>query len=91
VIRGNRKEGIANALLGMGAREDSRETLASISVPTLVLCGAEDVLTPPAESEAMARAIPGSRLVVLEGVGHLPNLEDPGLFNAALAEFLATL
>jgi pimeloyl-ACP methyl ester carboxylesterase len=91
VIRSNEKTGIAHALLGMGAREDSRATLARIDVPTLVLCGAEDVLTPPSESEAIAVGIRRSRLVVLEGVGHLANVEDPPLFNAALSTFLQSL
>ena len=53
---------IAAALHGLGARADSRPTLPTIRVPTLVLVGEEDVLTPPAEAETMAAAIPGARL-----------------------------
>jgi pimeloyl-ACP methyl ester carboxylesterase len=82
--------GIANALHGLAARADSRETLPPIAVPTLVLVGAEDVLTPPAEAEAMAAAIPGARLGVIPGAGHLANLENPGAVNAALRAFLET-
>jgi pimeloyl-ACP methyl ester carboxylesterase len=82
--------GIANALHGLAARADSRETLPTIAVPTLVLVGAEDVLTPPAEAEAMAAAIPGARLGVIPGAGHLANLENPGAVNAALRAFLET-
>ncbi len=80
--------GIANALLGLGARADSNLTLREIAVPTLVLGGTEDVLTPPAESEAMAAAIAGSQLAILPLAGHLANLENPAAYNAALAGFL---
>jgi pimeloyl-ACP methyl ester carboxylesterase len=79
----------ASALRGLAARADSRPTLADVRVPTLVLVGAEDVLTPPSESEAIAAAIPGARLEVVPRAGHLANLEQPGAVNAALAAFLA--
>ena len=81
--------GIANALHGLAARPDSRETLPKISVPTLVLVGEEDVLTPPEEATAMAAAIPGARLEVIPQAGHLANLENPDAVNAALRAFLA--
>jgi len=81
--------GIANALSGLAARADSRETLPTIAVPTLVLVGAEDVLTPPGEAATMAAAIPRARLDVIPGAGHLANLEDPGAANGALRAFLA--
>ena len=82
-------QAIADALRGLAARADSRPTLAEVRVPTLVLVGAEDVLTPPAESEAMAAAIPGGRLEVVPRAGHLANLEQPAAVNAALRGFLA--
>jgi 3-oxoadipate enol-lactonase len=82
-------QGIVNALHGLAARADSRETLPTIAAPTLVLVGAEDALTPPAEAATMAAAIPRARLDVIPGAGHLANLEDPGAFNAALRAFLA--
>jgi pimeloyl-ACP methyl ester carboxylesterase len=81
---------IRDALLGLAARADSRPLLGSISAPTLVLVGAEDVITPPAESEAMAAAIPGARLEVVPRAGHLANLEQPAAVNAALEAFLAS-
>jgi 3-oxoadipate enol-lactonase len=81
--------GIANALSGLAARADSRETLPTIAVPTLVLVGAEDVLTPPPEAATMAAAIPRARLDVIPGAGHLSNLENPAAANAALRAFLA--
>lgn len=82
-------QAIADALHGLAARADSRPTLAEVRVPTLVLVGAEDVLTPPAESQAMAAAIPGSRLEIVARAGHLANLERPEAVNQALAAFLA--
>ena len=81
--------GIADALAGLAARADSTPTLREIRVPTLVLCGAEDVLTPPAEAEAMAAAIAGARLAIVPEAGHLANLENPDAFNAVLLAFLA--
>lgn len=80
--------GIADALAGIGARADSTPTLREIRVPSLVICGAEDVLTPPADSEAMAAAIPGARLAIVPQAGHLANLENPEAVNGALLSFL---
>ena len=82
-------QAIADALHGLAARADSGPTLAEVRVPTLVLVGAEDVLTPPAESQAMAAAIPGARLEIVPRAGHLANLERPDAVNAAFAAFLA--
>lgn len=83
--------GIARALRGMAARPDSTPLLGSIRVPTLILVGEEDTLTPPAESEAMAKAIAGSKLVKIPRAGHLANLEQPAAFTRALEDFLARL
>jgi 3-oxoadipate enol-lactonase len=68
---------------------DQRERVARIDVPTLVLCGALDVVTPPALSQELAAAIPGSELVMIEGAGHLANIERPAEFNAAVDRFLS--
>lgn len=81
-------EGIAGALEGMAARPDSTALLASIAWPTLVIAGAEDGITPPADAEAMDRAIPRSRLVIVPEAGHLASLEAPSLFSTALSDFL---
>jgi pimeloyl-ACP methyl ester carboxylesterase len=80
--------GIANALHGLAARADSTETLREIRVPTLVLCGVEDTITPPAESEAMHAAIGGSRLAIVPRAGHLANLESPDDVSRLLVGFL---
>ena len=81
--------GIVDALAGLAARADSAATLREVRVPALVVCGAEDALTPVADAEAMHRGIPGSTLQIIPRAGHLSALEDPSAFNAALARFLA--
>ncbi len=79
------------AILRMMQRPDSTPLLSSITVPTLIIVGDEDELTPVAESQRLADAIPGSKLVIISGAGHLSNLEQPDAFNAALNGFLASL
>ena len=81
-------EGAAAALRGMAEREDQTELLPKISVPTLILVGAEDAITPVADSEKMHHAIEGSSLVVLDHAGHVSNLERTQQFNDALLHFL---
>lgn len=83
-IRAQSAEAIARASLGMAARPDSTPILGEISVPTTVVVGSADTLTPPAHSETMAEAVPGAQLVVLEGAGHLSNLEEPDGFLEAV-------
>lgn len=84
----NSADGIAGALRGMALRPDSTPDLANIQVPTLVVVGSEDSLTPPSEAQALHAAIAGSRLVEIAGAGHLSSLEHPEEFNAALGSFL---
>jgi 3-oxoadipate enol-lactonase len=81
-------EGVVGALEAMMARPDSGPTLESIEVPTLILVGAEDSLTPPAEARAMHERIRGSRLEVISEAGHICNLERPSAFNHVVSEFV---
>jgi len=81
-------EGAAAALRGMAQRDDQTPLLSQISSPALILVGAEDAITPVADSEKMHHAIAGSRLVVVENAGHVSNLERTEQFNKALLEFL---
>jgi 3-oxoadipate enol-lactonase len=67
---------------------DQRDRAAAIGVPTLVVCGVLDAVTPPALSEALAAAIPGAELALINGAGHLANLEKPAAFNSAVDRFL---
>lgn len=82
---------IAQALEGMAARPDSTELLPTIDVPTLLIGGSEDRVTPPSDLEFLASAIPDARLKIIEGAGHIPNLEAPTEFNLALTHFLEAL
>lgn len=59
-----------------------------MAVPLTLVWGAMDTITPPAQAEALAKLAAGARLVMLPGVGHIPQIEDPGLFNRRLAEIL---
>ena len=88
LILANSAEAIANAITALMTRTDTTPMLQTIHCPTLILVGDRDGITPPPLSEAMHRAIAGSELVVIEGAGHLTNLEQPASFNAALARFL---
>ena len=81
-------QAIASAVRAMMTRPDAGPSLASIDVPTLVLVGEEDVLTPPAEAEHLQRGIAGASLVRIPGPGHLSSLENPDAFNAASADWL---
>jgi 3-oxoadipate enol-lactonase len=91
IVLGNPPRGLADALAGLAARADSTPTLREVRVPTLVVCGEEDALTPPADAEALQRGIAGSRLVLIPRAGHLANLEDPDAFNRALLGFLGEI
>jgi 3-oxoadipate enol-lactonase len=75
----------------MMARPDSTPMLSTITVPTLIVAGEEDVLTPPKEARAMHAAIPDSRLALIADAGHLSNIERPTEFNALLAGFLLSV
>ena len=70
---------------------DQRDHAARIGVPTLVLCGTEDRITPPALSKELAAQIPGARLELINAAGHLANAEQPAAFNAAIDRFLAEI
>jgi pimeloyl-ACP methyl ester carboxylesterase len=76
------------ALTAMRDRPDRRALLPSLRLPTLVLCGAEDAVTPPDEARALQRAIPGATLELIDRAGHLPMLEQPDVFGERIRTFL---
>ncbi|MGY2743515.1 alpha/beta fold hydrolase [Arthrobacter sp. UYCu723] len=76
------------ALLNASGRADYREVLPTITVPTLLLYGAEDVRSPLSVARDMHQHIPGSTLVVIPDVGHLAAVEAPEAFNAEVRHFL---
>jgi pimeloyl-ACP methyl ester carboxylesterase len=73
------------------ARPDARAHLGQIACPTLVLCGEADQLTPPEHSRAIAVAIPGARLALVPGAGHMLTMEQPQRVNTLLREWMAAL
>lgn len=81
-------EVFANQSRALQTRPDQREALKQTRVPTLVLCGALDTVCPPQRHELMHELIPGSRLVLIDGAGHLPVLERPEATNDAMEEWL---
>jgi pimeloyl-ACP methyl ester carboxylesterase len=81
-------DGFARQQGAIIARVDSRPSLAAISVPTLVLVGDSDLLTPPDRTEEMAATIRGARLVVVAECGHGSTLEQPDAVNQALTEWI---
>jgi pimeloyl-ACP methyl ester carboxylesterase len=91
IIRRASPEGVANAVQAMRDRSDSTDALARIDVPTLIVCGAEDVVTPLSDSRFIHERIPGSVLETIEGAGHLSSMERPAAVNHVMREFLARL
>ncbi len=85
------QRGVIDALAGLAARASAIDTLREIHVPTLIITGDEDEISPLADAQAMHAGIRGSQLALLTGVGHLANLEDPVAWNAVVAPFLETL
>lgn len=79
---------IAAAQRGMAARPDVTDLLPSIRVPTLVIVGDEDVISPPEEMRAIAAGIPGAEFVVIPESGHMTTMEQPEAVNEALLRFL---
>jgi len=88
LIRANSADAIAGGIRALMGRPDSTPDLASIHVPTLILVGDEDAITPPSVAEDLKSRIAGAELVRIPSAGHLANLEHPEAFNAALARFL---
>ena len=83
--------GIAAASLGMAARPDVSNELSGIDVPSLLIVGEEDRISPVDEMRAISDVIPQARLVVVSGAGHMAPLENPAEANVAIREFLAAL
>lgn len=82
---------IAAAALGMAERPDSTPDLASITVPTLVITSSKDTLIPADATKPLADGIKGAKYEVLDGAGHLSNLEAADAFNELLREHLKRL
>jgi pimeloyl-ACP methyl ester carboxylesterase len=83
--------GIAASLVAIATRTDQGPSLPEIRVPTCVIVGADDLVTPPSAAQSLAERIPGAKLHVLKKAGHLSNLEAEDEFNRVLLEYLAGL
>ncbi len=81
-------EAACDALLALATRPDRREMLPGIDVPTLVLVGQEDIISPPEEMAAMAAAIPGAVYRVIAGAGHLATVEQPEAVSREILSFV---
>ncbi|GER23575.1 alpha/beta hydrolase [Zafaria cholistanensis] len=90
MIRRSPAAGSAAAMRGRASRRDFAETLAAVTVPALVIAGADDAFDGGAAAR-MHELMPHSTFVRIDGAGHTPSMEQPEAFNAALEEFLAKL
>ena len=79
---------IEHALLALRDRTDHSADLPSVPVPTLILVGDADAITPPAAAQAMQKGIPTSKLVTIRGAGHLTPMEQPAQVNQAIRQFM---
>ena len=80
--------GQLNQQRAMMARPDSHDDLARVAVPTLVMCGRQDPVTPVPDHEAMAAKVRGARLEIIEDCGHLSTIERPDAVNRVLIDWL---
>jgi 3-oxoadipate enol-lactonase len=88
VILNTKPEGIAAALRGMAERPDVSARLAEFNLPTLLICGEHDGISPPTEMRGIAEKMPQAKFVEIAGAGHMAPLEKPDPVNAVIREFL---
>ncbi|MBK8450082.1 MAG: alpha/beta hydrolase [Saprospiraceae bacterium] len=91
LIYGTSAAAIIGALNAIAQREDVCNELKALTLPVLILCGEEDLLTPPSQSEIMNAMILNSKLEMIDHAGHLSNLEKPNDFNLKIANFVLGL
>jgi len=91
VVFSNPEHLIQRGLAAIAERSETCSTLDKITIPTLIICGKEDSVTPLAQSEAMKKAISGATLKVIENAGHVSNLEQADEFNKHLSDFLKAI
>lgn len=91
VVLANSDRIIMQGLLALAARTETCSILNKIEIPTLIICGREDAVTPLEKSKYLKQNIQGSILKVIDDAGHVSNLEQPDEFNECLSEFLISL
>lgn len=88
IVLSTAPETLTGALNALKNRKDMCSSLNQIRIPTLIICGEQDQLTPLTKSEALHHGIPGSKLISIDDSGHLSNLEQPQLFTQGLIQFV---
>ena len=83
--------GVKGSLLAMAARTDTTQSLGDIRVPTLLLVGEQDTLTPPSVMQQMHNRISGSEIILVPEAGHMAPLENPEVFTHSIEDFLTKL
>ena len=91
MILSTSQETITATLLALAERSEMCATLPNIVVPTLVVCGKEDTVTPIKQTEFLVSNISSAEIKIIEGAGHLSNLEQPDMFNNALSDFVTKI
>ena len=91
VVFSNSQHIITMGLTVLAERSETCSSLKDINIPTLIICGREDEVTPLVQSESMNSTIKGSVLCVIDDAGHVSNLEQPDEFNKHLLNFLTDL
>lgn len=88
IIESQQPDAIEHALVGIRDRADQLARLKELKLPTLIIVGEKDVITPVAEARLMHERIAGSQLCVIPNAGHVPNMEKPAEFDDAIVRFL---
>lgn len=88
IIMSNNEKTVIKGMKALASRMETCSTLSTISVPTLIICGSDDKITPVVQSEKMLESIPNATMKVIEEAGHLSNMEQPDEFNHHLENFL---
>jgi len=91
IVFANSKEIITAGLTALAERSETCSILKTIGIPTLIICGREDEVTPLVQSEFMQKHIKGSILKIIDNAGHVSNLEHPEEFNTYLTDFLNSI
>lgn len=91
VILRTTQQTLVAAVKALAKRPDTCEVLQSVKVPALIICGRQDTVTPPEKSQAMHDLIKNSTYKLIDGAGHLSNLDQPETFNKYLGEFIKTI
>ena len=85
------QKSICDTLLVLAEREETCSSIMKINIPTLIICGSEDSITPVMQSEFLKGGIPEAKLTLIENAGHLSNIEQPDAFNKGIINFISEL